>query len=431
MPDDSIDLSIDDILFEHEGVNRAQASLSRFDAVHSPGPATIRGAPSFGSPVNHGLGSELIGRCDAMTRQRGQTLSYLEKELPPELDFSILIVPACQMLETELIRLIGNPARRLGSDLPRYASQSGNRRASEILDKWLAGQLPTTLGVLSLTLLSLRHGWNQKSEPIREFLEQNFHTRYVAPLCGDLGRCLDTVRDKFRNPACHGERVFQRADYDTFIRRLFACPSFRDWLTSGPLTLDPQGAQGVLHHHLVHSLQQDGQSLEVTCQWDRLVRFASRRRHDFDISLTLSAGNDSVGGPTEPLVSVPADTPIRLNFAWRTPGDLLILDVSTTGEITTLWPNLWHHDPRQSAAGQCSFPNVDHPEAPLILTGPPGREHLVAVYSREAIPRQWLTRSPREAFGVLTADQFHALLDWLEQQPEQAVVAATVDVSVE
>ena len=154
MFDDSFELSIDDILFEHEGVTRAQASLSKFDAVHAPGPATIRAAPGSGSQWNHGLGAELISRCDAMTRQRSQTLSYLEKELPAELDFSILIVPACQMLETELIRLIGNPARRLGSDLSRMASTSGNRRASEILDKWLSGQLPTTLGVLSLTLLS-------------------------------------------------------------------------------------------------------------------------------------------------------------------------------------------------------------------------------------------------------------------------------------
>ena len=72
------------------------------------------------------------------------------------LDYGYLIGPACQVLESELDRLL--TARPAIADALVEALRAGgaSEKQAEILALWKEGTLPTTLGVQCLVLLALR-----------------------------------------------------------------------------------------------------------------------------------------------------------------------------------------------------------------------------------------------------------------------------------
>jgi hypothetical protein len=132
---------------------------------------------------------------------------------------------------------------------------------AEILRKWALREIPTTIGVHSIVLLALRRGLATISPPIAEFLAGRFKPAYADLLVtGELGKCLDRIRTRFRNPACHGSAWFDQDSYADFARLAIAQRNFGAWNRYGPESREPRAEVGVFHHHLFQS--QAGKNLE-------------------------------------------------------------------------------------------------------------------------------------------------------------------------
>src|SRR5262249_36097839 len=147
-----------------------------------------------------------------------------------------LIGPACQILESELDRLLIAPARGIaGSLVAALHVARKDRPQAQILEKWASGQVPPTIGTGSLVLLALRRGREQRLGPILELLAARFEPGYEVLLASkQLGQCLDAIRTRFRNPTCHGTAVFGAEGYGEFARLVVANRRFAAWDATGP-----------------------------------------------------------------------------------------------------------------------------------------------------------------------------------------------------
>jgi hypothetical protein len=245
--------SLDDILYDLEGSRSAEAAIAEFFATPKVGVRTrgTRGSADA-LPRGEGLGRRLIARCAADTWKRYETLLFLEPLFPPGGDHGCLIGPACQLIETELHRLLTQPAHDIAEHLvAALQANEKERKQGELLGQWAAGEIPATFGTACLVLVALQRGWEQRREPVRAFLAAHFNPRYTDLLASkQLGACLDTVRTHFRNPACHGKATFDGTAYEQFMRLVLASPRFVEWDRHGPGEPAPDASAGIFHHHL-------------------------------------------------------------------------------------------------------------------------------------------------------------------------------------
>jgi hypothetical protein len=273
MTEEDIVIGPDDIERDLEGTRKAEARIAAFFR-RGEGPGWVRtrgGAPAppaiAESPA--GIGRCLVARCPADTQQRYRTLLHFERAMPLDGDYGSLIAPACHILEAELRRLLGTPARPIAGHLVAALDAKRQKQQAELLGKWERGALPTTLGVLSLLLYALRKGDEQSLPEVARFLADHFRPRFADLLrTRQLDASLESIRTQFRNPAGHAERVFDAAAYAEFARLVVANRLFAAWDIDGPDPSDPDPSTGILYHHLKHALATDGKRSDDAVQDD-------------------------------------------------------------------------------------------------------------------------------------------------------------------
>ena len=201
---------IEQLWFELEGSRNAEHLLSGFERR-----GTVSRERSIGEmqaqplvPSIRGRGRRLLASSAEGARHRYETLLSIELTLPIFADFGLLIILASLILEEELHRLIVGPAETILRRLIEVLRRSDrHRRQAAILEEWSQGNFKATLGVTSLVLLALQRGLESSDVAIETFLEARFRMPYSTMVAtGCLGKCLDAIRENFRNPACHGTR---------------------------------------------------------------------------------------------------------------------------------------------------------------------------------------------------------------------------------
>jgi hypothetical protein len=256
MSEETTIASIDDIYQDLESTNRARDRLADFFArkpeVVGDGGLCGRSRAATRGGAQPGVGHRLISRCPADTRKRYGSLLHFEEKARPQEDYSILIAAACQIVEAELDQLLTVPAFAIAAGLASaLRPQAKDRKQAEILERWAAQEVPTTIGIQVTVLLALRRGCEQGVVPVVEFLAEHFLPRYVELLTSKkLAACLDTIRRVYRNPASHGAAAFGEQAYEHFVRLVLAQRRFAAWDAFGPTPAEPSADVGVFHHHL-------------------------------------------------------------------------------------------------------------------------------------------------------------------------------------
>jgi hypothetical protein len=303
MPTARATISPDDILYDVEGMKKAESRIARFFARTLPlpvgrnepmsPPARIPVPPApqatepnltakpfellievdSNAPTVHGehmlqesmpcsrplsvddrlapgQGRRLILRCGYETCTRYNTLLFFESKLPAGADYGFLISPACQIMESELDRLLVTPALRISTSLIKVLKVDRKATADvKILES--AEKTKATIGTQVILLRALERARKERMRPILKFLANHFEPRYTGLLEGyKLADTLDQVRTRFRNPACHGTKVFDAEAYEQFARLAVANRLFHVWDEEGTEEREPSAKVGVFHHHL-------------------------------------------------------------------------------------------------------------------------------------------------------------------------------------
>jgi hypothetical protein len=201
-------------------------------------------------------GRALVSLCDADTRTRYRTLLCVEATFHPDGDYGFLIAPACQIFEIEVDRVVLKPARQFGEALVRPLEATGEYSdQAEILRRWLRGQTPPTLGVASLVLLALRKWWEADEDAASREIGAAIRSPVsYAIRMKELGKAVDLLRTRFRNPACHGTALFDAREYAEFAELAVGQQCFAGWDVKGPHHLLGRSGDGrvagILHLHL-------------------------------------------------------------------------------------------------------------------------------------------------------------------------------------
>ena len=117
------DLSMKDIVYDLEGTRKAEdrigaffASISRSEAFR-PRQTRNSDPPEGSRMAPPKIGRSLLERCAESMRRRFETILYFEDTFRPGVDHGFLIGPACQVLESELDRLLVTSARGIAESL--------------------------------------------------------------------------------------------------------------------------------------------------------------------------------------------------------------------------------------------------------------------------------------------------------------------------
>jgi hypothetical protein len=195
--------------------------------------------------------SRLPSRCPADVQGRYQVLLHLERTFPPEHDQGCILFVGCQLLEGELDRLVTAPLHPQAGALVDLLRRAGlDEKRTAVLDAWAEGRQPSVFGTHGLVVLALELACVRGHAGLLAFLRERFAPEYLNLLRAQaMDRCINRIRNRFRNPVCHGRAAFSRADYEDFTRLVIAHRRFLDWDREGPHPASPGGDVGVLHHH--------------------------------------------------------------------------------------------------------------------------------------------------------------------------------------
>lgn len=244
-PISSLDDAALDLEAPLQGVARFAQELA--DAERAVAAARCGPFPTRGGTVSR---SVLPPRCPAEVQGRFQILLHLERTFPPDKDQGCIIFVGCQLLEAELDRLLTTPLRPLATTLVDILRQErGEDGPAEVLATWADGRMPATFGTHGLVMLALQSACVRGHTTLLSLLGDRFSPGYLELLRGRaMDRCLNKVRNRFRNPVCHGKATFSRADCEDFARLVIAHRRFLDWEHEGPDPTNPGGDTGALHH---------------------------------------------------------------------------------------------------------------------------------------------------------------------------------------
>jgi hypothetical protein len=268
VPDDLSDLTPADLDYDLEGGRTAATRLQQFFGGAPRGPVRTRGGMRFGSggggarpPLlepTGGVGRTLVlDRCRPENQHRYAALLRHEKGHDARDDHGMLIGAACVVLEAEFDHLVTTPAQAIADDLIALLEPAA---AARVLLDWRTGAKLATLGTHGIVLTALRRGLEQGRTAVRDLLRRRFDDNYL-PLLRSAGpaRCLEQIRNRYRNPAMHGSypdgrpATFDGAAYEAFVRLVVASTGFGDWDQEGPRPGPPTPDAGVFHHHLCHA----------------------------------------------------------------------------------------------------------------------------------------------------------------------------------
>lgn len=187
-------------------------------------------------------------RCSAANRGRYKTMLHVEKGFPEDGDYGMLIIPACQILESELNARLLEPALPISGEMARVLRDAGDAKQAAILDKWGARELPATIGTACIVLLAIHRALERQDDGVCRFVLYEYRWAYRRclrknRLCGALNK----LRNEFRNPACHGTAEFDAGRYGEFVDLLVTCPRFNTF-DSAVVESD----DGLLVAHLRH-----------------------------------------------------------------------------------------------------------------------------------------------------------------------------------
>jgi hypothetical protein len=382
-----------------------------------------------------GVGRTFLSQCPPGTRLRYETLLHAEANFPAGGDHGYLIGPACQILEAELDRLLAEPARGVASHLSAALRATGeNDKQADILDKWARREFITTLGTNSVLLLALRRAVEQGSADVRGFLAGHFRPRYADLLASkDLGRCLDGIRNDFRNPVSHGKETFDAAAYGRFVRLAVANIHFTTWDVRGPDPELPAASVGALHHHLSESRR-----ITPSAATDPLARMlALRTPAESAIKVVVRVEPAGSAGGLRDVVADAGDAarPFRLGDVVRfvaevgAPCHLALIDVGTRGTATVVRPNARRRDTAAEPGRAVEVPRADAPEFAMRLTGLPGVERVVAVATAEPLAAPLLPDASG-TFRKLSEAELIALADEVAARDPSAWAVATCEFTI-
>lgn len=406
--------SLDDIEFDLAGSRRAASRAYRSAASgEMPLPANPR----------PGSGARLMAGCDAANLSRYRGLLLFESVFPKDGDHGQLIILACQVFESILEQILAAPAHELGEPLlAGMKSKRKNRKQVEILEKWLAGVVPTTIGVHSLLLLALRRGLESEVSIVQDFIAARFQEGYSAKLLSKgLGRAIDRLRQEFRNPACHGfGGPFTPQGYRDFVRLLVAQSELRVWDEAGPERF-PEAEEGLLHHHLADRQRDAGASPSEAVGLGGLLRVIAAapsswrlrvRPHRVEESRPLGRLRDiAIGAPPRPRFRLGES--IRFAVQSEVAAHVILIDVGTSGRASVVLPNAWRSVLRLEPGALCYLPDLEFPEFELNLSGAPGEERVIALACREPLPLDLMPRGS-DAFLALGEAELGRLVGALE-----------------
>jgi hypothetical protein len=432
---DEPSLRSSDIDLDLEGTRRAQDRLAEFfarapDAVREWGRRTARGVPTHGG-APPGVGRGLIARCPAETQRRYDTLLYFEEYSRPQQDHAILVAAACQIVEAELERLLLAPASAIADSLiAALQVRKKDWDQARILEQWAANQKPPTLGTQVTLLLALRRGCEQRVGPVVHFLAEHFRPRYVDLLASKkLATCLDDLRSRFRNPACHGTAAFDAAGYERFVRLALAQRRFAVWDASGPTPAEPDADVGVFHHHLSLSLRPavmppgeapSAGSAVPPARPREGLRALWAMAQDTDQIWPVPAeclprrgvrpGRRDLGAPQDGVRhGYRPGSQVCLGIEVERDAHLLLLDEGTSGKLYCLCPS-WFAPDTRLRAGRTYLPPEGARYPAFPVSGPPGRERLLAVLTEEPLRLDWLPPDPRAGARVLNDTDVETVL---------------------
>jgi hypothetical protein len=346
-----------------------------------------------------------------LNQRRFETLFHVEETLRPDDDYGYLIVPACQILEPELDRLFIESAGGIAKSLiAALQVTKKDRPIADSIEKWADDQVPTTIGIGSLVLLALRRWVEHRLNSVLEFLETHFKPDFARLLASkQLGRCLDAIRNRYRNPACHGKDSFDSEDYGEFARLVIANERFAAWDAAGPDPIEPAMGFGILHHHLhhtrlivrepsdvshgslsnhqpdsIHPPDQDTlpipaglrlvASLEVGA--NRFLKLATAQSPCDASAVTLGRISGSPGP-----ISVRTGDRVRIEVVVEREGYVTVFAIGPTGHLSLLYPD---DPPSTTPPTQAQAHRLFH-VADVVLTPPTGRERLFAVWNCEPL----------------------------------------------
>jgi hypothetical protein len=95
-------------------------------------------------------------------------------------------------------------------------------------------------------------------------------------------------------------------------------------------------------------------------------------------------------------------------------GDLLLLNEGTSGQIYCLCPS-WFAPDTRFKAGRSYLPRSGSTYQSFVVTGNPGREHLLAILSDHPLGLDWMPRDPRIPARVLFQPDIDELLTRLHR----------------
>jgi hypothetical protein len=249
MPHDDPIASLTDAALDLEACRRGRARFAQQIAAAERALAAALRTPmrTRGTPP----ASRLPPRCPAEVQSRYQVLLHLESTFPPDHDQGCIIFVGSQLLEAELDRLVTAPLLPLAAmlvDVLRQDRVDDSRTA--VLEAWADSRMPTTFGTHGLVLLALQYACVRGHPALLSFLHERFAPGYLDLLRSQaMDRCLNRIRNRYRNPVCHGTATFSRADCPDFARVVIAHRRFLDGDREGPHPANPEGDVGVLHHH--------------------------------------------------------------------------------------------------------------------------------------------------------------------------------------
>ncbi len=413
--------SIEQLQFELEGSRKAENLLAHFDRYSASRRERSVARPDVLLPLVRGWGRRLIAACTENSIRQYETLLRVELTFPPSSDYGILIVPASQILEAELDRLLVTPARAiLQSMIDALLYSRAYQRQAKILEEWAERSFQATLGTASLTLLALRYGYEQDNLTIKEFISKHFREVYGALLrSGDLGKCVDVIRDQFRNPACHGRAIFNGLEYAQFMSLMFANDSAVNWDLQGPSMAEPPASKGVFYHHLQNSLQTYLPAEVDITPLERLLTLKPPSNPPAQIRLqvepALPASKSRDIGLQESVLNprFHIGDAIRLRFSSDRDVYAAVIDVGTSGAVTVLWPNTWQQHGCLRPDQPCVIPPGEGPSFHLVLQGHAGQEWIVVVASVNPLP-PLLAQPVGKGFRALQGVDITTLLEAMQ-----------------
>jgi hypothetical protein len=415
----------------------------RIAAIFAGAPLEVRSRTLHSAEGLRGLrsvpaqaGSLLMAACGEQTRRRYQTLLYFEEKVSAEDDHGFLIAAACSVLEAALDRVLTLPARGIADAL--VAALHAEEGPARILEDWIAGK-PAPIGTQTIILLALRRGCEQGSEPVCSFLADHFQPRYQSLLLSKkLGRCLDRIRQQFRNPACHGTTAFDAPAYEQFARLAVVRRRFTEWDVAGAGPAEPEADCGVLHHHLRLSRLRERPGIATGPPAEgvpageplrRLLALQTPAESPLRVDLRPHHAEEAAdlrdirvtSGEQERLFRL--GDRIRFAFQSNCEAHVVLIDVGTGGQVAVVWPNLWHKDTRVEGGRPHFVPALDSPEFEFTLLGRTGTEKIKALVTLRPLAAALLPEAATP-FRVLTPRDLQALVDEVRQL-DPATWAAT------